>query len=462
MKVDNISISNLVTQAICSRSYLCKVSIREYYSGCEYSCHDLFFIFTIMNSLSTKALATVTSLALIGGFVGGIASQQFVSLEKTETVIQELEVELKEEKSAVIDAIEKISPSVVSIVISQDLNNIRQQGASPFNLFFENDPFFEEFFGRRNPQPEAQPELDTDEPIKRKVGGGSGFILNKEGLIMTNRHVVSSKDASYTVIMNDGTEYEAEVVSRDLFNDIAVMKLVPGEGESLPDNIQPVKLGSSASLKVGQTVIAIGNALAEFQNSATKGIVSAKGRQIMASDGAGGGQNLSGLIQTDAAINHGNSGGPLVNLAGEVVGVNTAIAANANGIGFAIPIDDVEPVVSSVMEYGRIVRPILGVMFTMLTPELAESLELSVEEGALLRGDGQNFAVLPNKPAEKAGLLEKDVIIEVDGEAVTTENPLQKIIAKYAPGDVIEVKYLRQGKEKSTNITLEEAKFDEE
>src|SRR5690606_15717655 len=202
-------------------------------------------------------------------------------------------------------------------------------GMSPFDLFFRDDPFFRDFFGPQFEQPQPQPNEEQDEPIKQKVGGGSGFIVSKDGMILTNRHVVARDDAEYTVILHDGTEFNAEVISRDPFNDIAVIKLVANEGADLPE-LTPVKLGSSTDLKIGQSVIAIGNALAGFANSATRGIVSAKGRQILASDGAGSGENLSGLIQTDAAINPGNSGGPLINLAGEVVGINTAIASGAN------------------------------------------------------------------------------------------------------------------------------------
>lgn len=410
--------------------------------------------------LSKKSLAVFTSIAIVSGFVGGAVTERFLddhSFVSNGNVVQPVKMELVEEKSEVIDAIQKVSPSVVSIVISQELKNIRSQGMSPFELFFKDDPFFEDFFGQ--PYTPAPTPEENDEPIRQKVGGGSGFIVSKEGLILTNRHVVASDDAEYTVLLHDGTEFKAEVVSRDPFNDIAVIKLVPEEGAELPE-LPPVNFGNSTDLKIGQSVIAIGNALAEFANSATRGIVSAKGRQILASDGAGRGENLSGLIQTDAAINPGNSGGPLINLAGEVVGINTAIASGANGIGFAIPIDDVKSVVKSVEEHGKIVRPILGVMFTMLTPELAKELGLEIEEGALLKGDGQSFAVLPGKPAEKAGLLEKDVILEVNGEKVTRENPLQREVMKYAPGEKVKVKYLRNGEERETEITLGEAETD--
>lgn len=417
-----------------------------------------------MQTFSTKSLATIVAISLVAGFSGGAAGDRLFGRGvpfsgENGSVIQPVEMQLTDEKSEVIDAIQKVSPSVVSIVISQELQNIRSQGMSPFDLFFPNDPFFNEFFGQPY-QVEPQPAPENDEPVKQKVGGGSGFIISADGLVLTNRHVVSTDGAEYTVILQDGTEFGAEVVSRDPFNDIAVIKIVAKDGEKLPE-LKPVTFGDSKDLKIGQTVIAIGNALAEFANSATKGIVSAIGREIVASDGNGRGENLSGLIQTDAAINPGNSGGPLVNLAGEVVGINTAIASGANGIGFAIPIDDVKPVIESVKTHGKIVRPILGVMFTMLTPELAKELELDVEEGALLKGDGQNFAVIPGKPAEKAGLLEKDVITEVNGVKITQDNPLQKEIMKYAPGEKVKITYVRKGEEKSVEVTLEEAETTE-
>ena len=420
------------------------------------------------NTSTTKSFAILISIALIAGFAGGALTNQVFPPDSlmnsdsfTGSVTQPVEMKLVDEKSEIIDAIQKVSPSVVSIVISQELKNIRSMGMTPFDMFQE-DPFFRNFFGQPfevQPQEPEEKSPDQETPKKQKVGGGSGFIISKEGLILTNRHVVASDEADYTVILHDGSELKAEVVSRDVFNDLAVIKLVPENDESLPE-LQPVIFGNSSELKIGQSIIAIGNALAEFQNSATRGIVSAIGRQITASDGNGRGENLSGLIQTDAAINPGNSGGPLINLAGEVVGINTAIASGANGIGFAIPIDDVKPIITSVKEKGRIVRPILGVMFSMITPELMKEMKLDVEEGALLKGDGKNFAVLPGKPAEKAGLLEKDIIIAVNDQKITQKNPLQREIMKYAPGDKLKITYLRQGQEKTTEITLEEADID--
>ena len=421
------------------------------------------FLFLIMEH-SKKSLAIVAAVALVSGLFGGIIGSQIsnprIALEQG--IVQPVEMKLVDEKSQTIDAIEKVSPSVVSIVISENLKTIRQQGVSPFDLF-QGDPFFKNFFQPFDNQPqEPQQNNDGEKQQKQKVGGGSGFIMSKEGLILTNRHVVANEDADYTVLLHDGSEFPAEVVSRDALNDIAVIRLKPDAGKKLPA-LKPVTFGESGKLKIGQSVIAIGNALAEFQNSATQGIVSAIGRQIVASDGMGRGENLSGLIHTDAAINPGNSGGPLINLAGEVVGINTAIASGATGIGFAIPIDDVKPAVKSVTEKGRIIRPILGVMFSMLTPEVSKEMGLKEgQEGALLKGDGKTFAVLPGKPAEKAGLLEKDVITEVNGIKVTQKNPLQHEIMKYVPGDKLKITYLRQGKVHEVTVTLDEAKQLEE
>jgi serine protease Do len=415
-----------------------------------------------MNDYQKQSVTFVAIVALVAGLVGGGIGAWVFSPDMTvgngNKVLRPVSMTLESEDSQVIDAIEEVSPAVVSIVVSKDLRVARQRGLSPFDLFFENDPFFDQFFGQRRQMIPKQDEKKDDEVKKQKVGGGTGFILNQEGIVLTNRHVVSDTDADFTVILNDGTEYEAKVVSRDVFNDLAVVQIVADD--DVLEDLPTVRLGNSSDLKIGQTVIAIGNALGEFQNTATTGIISAKGRQITAGDGRGMSEQLTGLLQTDAAINPGNSGGPLINLAGEVIGVNTAIAQSANGIGFAIPIDDVKPIVESVEKHGKIVRPILGVMFTMLTEELAEELGFDIEEGALLRGDGKNFAVLEGKPADKAGLQEKDVIVEVNGEKVTVDDPLQNHIRQHSPGDSLTLKVWRKGKTFEVTVELAEADMD--
>jgi serine protease Do len=225
------------------------------------------------------------------------------------------------------------------------------------------------------------------------------------------------------------------------------------------EGLPVVELGSSENLKVGQRVVAIGNALTEYDNTVTTGVISAKGRDLPALS-IGFGQNLLNLLQTDAAINPGNSGGPLVNLAGEVIGINVAIAANAQGIGFAIPIDDVQVMIETIKKHGRIIRPFLGVRYMLLTEDKAKELQIDVEGGALLTGNEAvgEFAVIPGGPADKAGLQSKDVIIEVDGVKVTGERTLQAVIGERVPGDEIVMKVWRSGKIIEVTAVLDEAK----
>lgn len=222
------------------------------------------------------------------------------------------------EEAAVVNAVKKVSPAVVSIVVTKDLPKIERY--SPYG----NDPFFWQFYG---------PMYRQNGTERREIGGGSGFIIAGDGLILTNKHVVSDTEADYTVLLNDGRKFEAKIVARDSTYDIALMRI---EAKNLPTVI----LGDSDSVVIGQTVIAIGNALGEYRNTVSTGVVSGLARSIEAGSGLGDSELLSGVIQTDAAINPGNSGGPLLNLRGEVIGMNTAIVQGAENIGFAIPIND--------------------------------------------------------------------------------------------------------------------------
>lgn len=300
-----------------------------------------------------KQLGVTIVIGLLSGIVGGAATVFSVtglpnrSTDGTSTsnVKQHL---VLEESSAITDAVKKVSQSVVSISTTRNI---------------------QDFFSGQ---------------ILQQKGGGTGFVLTSDGLIVTNKHVVSDTTAEYSVITSDGKTYKATVLSRDSLNDLAVVKIDA-------TGLKPVELGDSAALNVGQWVIAIGNALGEFQNSVTVGVVSAKERQLTAS-----GESLDGLIQTDAAINPGNSGGPLINLAGQVVGINTAIAGGAEGIGFAINIDSVKTALDSVLKTGKIVRPYLGVRYLSINKEIAQSSKLPVDKGALVyRGTGRwrNFFV---------------------------------------------------------------------
>lgn len=410
-------------------------------------------------------LLIAVSLSIAGGFLGASFGAKFsdMTLAKSNDVVPEPVEQQKDtktvyvEESGIIDAVDKVSPAVVSIVVSKDLPLIRQQ--NNFNDFFLNDPFGNPFF--TNPDFNSAPAPNSDnqpETQRRKIGGGSGFIVTQDGLILTNKHVVSNANADYTVVLSDGTEYPATVVSRDILNDIAFVKATDADGNDLSD-LPVVTVGDSSALKVGQRVLAIGNALSEYNNTVTTGIISGKGRDIAAGT-INSTENLINLLQTDAAINPGNSGGPLVNLNGEVIGVNTAIASGAEGIGFAIAIDDVKPMVDSIKKNGRLIRPFLGVRYMMLDKNKADELKIDVSAGALLVGDEANgqFAVVPASPAEKAGLQIKDVILEINGEPVTAEKPLQAIIAKFKPEDWISLKIWRSGKELTLKATLEEAK----
>jgi serine protease Do len=317
-----------------------------------------------------------------------------------------------EESSAVIDAVKKVSPSVVSITTSRDI---------------------QDFF--------------TGQTFEQK-GGGTGFILTSDGLIVTNKHVVEDTDAKYTVLTSDGKSYEATVLSRDPYNDLAVVR-IDAKG------LKPVELGDSNALQIGQWVIAIGNALGEFQNSVTVGVVSAKERRITATN-----QTLEGLIQTDAAINPGNSGGPLVNLAGQVIGINTAIAGGAEGIGFAINIDSVKTALDSVEKTGKIVRPYLGVRYLSINKEIARSTQLPVDKGALVyRGANPgDLPVVAGSPAEKAGIQEDDIITKINGQEINENTSLVSLLQKYKPGETIVLTVLRKSEEIKVNVVLEELK----
>jgi len=348
-----------------------------------------------------------------------------------------------EEDSAVIEAVKKVSPAVVSIIITKDLPKIEEYYINPFG-----DDFFEQFFGHDFSIPRYR-QHGTE---KKEIGGGTGFIISSDGLILTNRHVVSDTEAEYTVLTNDGEKYKARVLARDSVNDIAVLKIEK-------DNLPKVEFGDSDTLQIGQGAITIGNALGEFRNTVSAGVISGLKRSITAS-GGGTTEELSGIIQTDAAINPGNSGGPLVNLAGQVIGVNVAMASGAENIGFAIPINDVKKVVEDVKTYGKIIRPFLGVRYVIINKSIQEKNNLPVDYGALIiHGENiEDLAIIPGSAADKAGLVENDIILEINGEKIDQKNTLNKLILKYKPGDEIELKVLHRGEEKIVKVKLEEKK----
>lgn len=369
--------------------------------------HRSLLVFTMLMSLVMGALGGAGSVYVISS--SNLQNKAGISLPVKQNVTLE-------ENSKFIDVAKTANPSVVSISTSKSVSD---------------------FFGQ----------------VFQQKGGGTGFIVSSDGLIATNKHVVSDSAASYTVTLSDGTTMPATVKAQDPFFDFAVIKI---DGK----NLKPVDFGDSDQLQVGQWVMAIGNALAQFQNTVTVGVISAKERTITAGDSIGSStESLEGLLQTDAAINPGNSGGPLLNMAGQVVGVNTAVSADAQGIGFAIPMNVLKPAVDSVIKSGRIIRPALGVRYVVLNKQISDAKKLPVDHGAYIQpGAGGLPAVLPGSPAEKAGLKENDIVTAVNGQNIDDSHSLSRLIQQYSVGQKIKLTVNRDGKDMSVDVTLEELK----
>ena len=340
----------------------------------------------------------------------------------------------QEEK--IISAVNEVSPAVVSIIISKDLPVIEE--------------YFEEFFGP-GPFEFKIPQYRQKGVEKREIGGGTGFIISSEGMILTNRHLVLDKEADYTVLTNDGRKFSAKVLARDPVQDLAIIKI-----EKTDESFKVVKLGDSSKLQIGQTVITIGNALGEFRNTVSVGVISGLGRRVTAT-GGGIVETIEDVIQTDAAINKGNSGGPLLNLRGEVIGINTAMALEAENIGFAIPINKAKRAIEQVKAFGKIVYPFLGIRYVLITEKIQLENNLPVNYGAwIIQGEQGESAITPGSASQDAGLKEGDIILEFNGEKITPENSLAKIIMLYNPGNIVTLKILRANKEKTIEVTLGE------
>lgn len=291
------------------------------------------------------------------------------------------------------------------------------------------------------------------EKERTKIGGGSGFIVSQDGYVLTCHHVVSDPEADYTVIVTPEEKYPAKVLANDPLIDVAVLKI---QNKSFPC----LELGDSDKIELGETVVAIGNPLGEFEDTLSAGIISGLSRKITAFAGPHArATSLRGLIQTDAAINPGNSGGPLVNLAGQAIGLNTAVIMGAQNIGFAIPINYARRTLEEVMQFGKIRRPFLGVRYVILNPELSKMNKLPVDHGALIvRESFGEPAVLKDSSADKAGLREYDIILEVDNKKVTEENSLSDSLKDREIGGEIILKVLRDRKEITLKVKLEEKK----
>jgi len=354
------------------------------------------------------------------------------------------------QKSPVVQIVKKVSPAVVSIIISKDLPKIRKYHIQPFD----------EFLGPYGP-PITQYRQEGKQKVK--IGGGSGFFVSPEGIILTNRHVIVSPNVDYTIVTSDEKEYQAEILARDPVNDVAIIKVKNAKKKKFSF----LELGISDKVELGESVIAIGNPLGVFPNTVSTGVVSGLSRFITAHDGISGQRaELRGLIQTDAAINPGNSGGPLVNMEGKVIGINVAIVMGAQNIGFTIPIHNAKKDMEDLKKYGRIIQPFLGVRYLIINKATQEefaqrfNIRLPVDHGALIirEPEAGDLAVVPNSPAAKAGLMENDIILEFNGIKITDKNPLQELIHKCKPGDIIKIKILREDKIGATTVKLEERK----
>lgn len=369
-----------------------------------------------------KFLLFIAAVVLIAG--GIVSSGRFGftwPTEKNPVVVPGERLKVVSEESVVTDVVEKASPSVVTIGISQT----RRVGD-----IFEFDPF--------NPFSPFQRRQGQTQKIEQDIG--SGFIVGSDGLIVTNKHVVSDSQAKYRVITKDDKTYDVMKIYRDPSNDLAIVKISAS-------GLKPVEMGDSDKIKVGQMAIAIGTALGEFRNTVTVGVISGVGRGITAgSPFEGYAEKLDNVIQTDAAINPGNSGGPLFNSSGQVVGINVAIAADGQSIGFALPINVVKDALSNFNATGQFNRPYLGVQYRMVTRQMAILNE--IPEGAYV------MDVVEGSPAQKEGVEAEDIITKIDSEKITESNDLAKIISKKKVGESILLTVWRNEKELEIKVTL--------
>ncbi|MCL4387298.1 trypsin-like peptidase domain-containing protein [Patescibacteria group bacterium] len=338
------------------------------------------------------------------------------------------QVKVVTEESVVVETVKKVGPSVVTVAAE-----IQQQSVSPF---FDFGPF--SIFNL--------PEQDQTPAPSEPQNIGSGFIVLSDGLIVTNKHVVSDQNAKYQIITNSDKKYDVKKIYRDPSNDVAILKIDPSDNPG--ETLKPVVMGDSSRLQVGQFAIAIGTALGEFKNTVTTGVISGLGRGITAgSEFQGYVEKLDNVIQTDAAINPGNSGGPLLNSLGQVIGINTAIASGGQNIGFALPINTVKDSLNNFNQTGQFERPYLGVSYKTISREVA--LLNSVPQGAYIQ------TVTQGSPADKAGIKKRDIIIKIDNQKLEGDKvELSTIIGKKKVGDTVIITYWRDGKTTDTKVTL--------
>jgi len=374
----------------------------------------------------TAALLVLVSGS--AGFLGGWLGNQ----QDDDDTVQQQQVVLKSQGELISSIAKQVGNSVVSIEVTSQ----SQAGG-----------FFGYYGG-----------------LTEEESAGTGIILDKDGLIITNRHVVPAGTSSVRVTLSDGTTFkDVEVLGRTNDSDpldIAFLKINDKQGKTLT----PATLGDSGETNVGDSVVAIGNALGQFQNSVTSGIISGYGRSVEASSGSGSdSESLENLFQTDAAINAGNSGGPLVNLEGKVIGINTAIAGgDAQNIGFAIPINDVKGLIASVVDTGKLERPFLGVIYIPITADVASQYDLDVDHGAYIPPSiaAGGDSVIDGGSADKAGIKEGDIITKIGGDKVDEDHSLASLLGKHKVGDKVDFTVVRDGKTRTLTVTLQAAPED--
>ena len=364
-------------------------------------------------------------------------------------------------KSPIVEIAKKVCPAVITVVVSKDLPKAESFYSFPFG-------------GKEYVVPKLE-KGQKGKLEKTQIGGGSGFIVSENGYVLTSNHVVADTTADYTVILNPKHKYPAKILSRNPINDTAVLKIYPhtitknGDRDAKDDEssfgvgvkgekFPYIDLADSNKIELGEEVVAVGNALGEFQDTLSAGIISGLSRFITAFGGIDHQmQNLRGLIQTDAAINPGNSGGPLVNMEGKVVGINTAMIMGAQNIGFAIPINYAKKDLEEVKKYGKIIVPFLGIKYVLISKEMAQANKLAVNDGALVVREALGEPpVIKGSAADIAGIKEWDIVTECNGEKVTIKNSLANILQKCKIGQETTLKVLRDAKEINLKVKLEE------
>jgi serine protease Do len=360
-----------------------------------------FILIAVVVLLGAVSAGAVGNQLLRGGTISGQSLSLGTGKDGNQTVTQT--------ESDIASVVDKVTPSVVSVTTSIKARS---------------------YYGT------------TDEQA-----AGTGILVSSDGYVITNNHVIDGA-STVSVFDSNGDEYDnVKVIGRDPLNDIAFLKIDANK------TFTAAEIGDSSTVKIGQQVVAIGNALGQYQNTVTSGIISGTGRPVTATDDNGSnGESLVDLLQTDASINPGNSGGPLLNLAGQVIGINSAVA-DANGIGFSIPINSEKGVLAGVLKDGKIERGYIGVNYLSITPDIARQYNLSVNEGAYVYTD-QGSAIQSGGPGDKAGIKDKDIIQKVNDQTVGEQGGLSTLMGEYKPGDTVSLTILRDGKTITVQATL--------